>query len=159
MKKFIIFISLTLCISSLPVFTSEIFQKEVCNLGWTHVKHTHSESAYQHAWCTANGGVEEVKNTDFTRVDCLTKTYAVEFDFANKWAESVGQALHYGLMTGKRPKVVLILENPQKQMVYYKRVENLSKKYDFDTEYITPQILNLQNGKCSYKDCKCKKTE
>lgn len=118
--------------------------------------HSHSESAYQHAWCTANGGVEEVKNADFTRVDCLT-THAVEFDFANKWAESVGQALHYGLMTGKRPKVVLILENPQKQMVYYKRVENLSKKYDFDTEYITPQILNLKNGKCPYKDCKCKK--
>ncbi len=60
-------------------------------------------------------------------------------------------------MTEKRPKVVLILENPKKQMIYYTRVQNLAKKYDFDTEYITPEILKTENGKCPYNDCKCKK--
>ena len=79
--------------------------------------HKYPEKAYQHAWCSTQGGIEEFKNKDYTRIDCLTKTHAVEFDFAHKWAESIGQALYYGLMSGKRAKVVLILENPQKQMM------------------------------------------
>ena len=83
------------------------------------------------------------------------KKNAVEFDFANKWAESIGQALHYQYMTGRKGKVVLILENPQKQMCYFKRVENLSKIYNFDAEYITKDILNLKNGKCLNHQCKC----
>jgi hypothetical protein len=33
----------------------------------------------------------------------------VEFDWAEKWAEAVGQSLHYARMTGKRPGIVLIL--------------------------------------------------
>lgn len=123
--------------------------------GYKFVKHQHNEASYQNAWCSAHGGVTEYENKDFTRVDCLTATNAVEFDFANKWAESIGQALHYQLMTGKRAKVVLILEDPQKQMVYYKRVKVLALKYNFDVEYVTPAILNLKNGQCSNPDCKC----
>jgi len=72
-----------------------------------YVKHQHSESSYQHAWCSTHNGIEEYENINKTRVDCLTETNAVEFDFANKWAESIGQALHYQAMTGKRAKVVL----------------------------------------------------
>ena len=70
--------------------------------------HEHNEASYQHAWCKLYNGIEEYENKDFTRVDCLTKTNAVEFDFANKWAESIGQALHYEYMTGKKGMVVLI---------------------------------------------------
>ena len=72
--------------------------------------HKHNKAAYQEVWCKAHNGITEYKNRDYTRVDCLTKENAVEFDFAKKWAESVGQALHYQLMTGRRGKVVLILE-------------------------------------------------
>ncbi len=121
-----------------------------------YVKHCHSESSYQHAWCSIHKGIEEFENRDKTRVDCLTETHAVEFDFANKWAESIGQALHYQLMTGKRAKVVLILEEPS-QIVYFNRVKRLASLYNFDAEYITPAILNIQNGRCLYKDCKCNK--
>ena len=99
----------------------------------------------------------EYENKDKTRVDCLTDTYAVEFDFANKWAESVGQALHYGLMTGKKPKVVLILDN-NKQMVYFKRVQKLADKYGFEVEYVTDEILNIdEEGKCGSKEYRCNK--
>ena len=104
------------------------FDYETCNLGWKHVHHEHNEESYQQAWCSAHNGIMEYENRDFTRVDCLTKKHAVEFDFANKWHESIGQALHYGLMTGKKPMVVLILDNPEKQMVYYYRVKKLGKK-------------------------------
>jgi len=125
--------------------------------GFKYAKHAHSESSYQHAWCSAHKGVEEYENKDYTRVDCLTSVHAVEFDFANKWAESVGQALHYQKMTGKKGMVVLILEEPKKEMVYYNRVKDLSKIYNFDVEYITPEILHIKNGKCPYTDCKCHK--
>ena len=117
------------------------YEKEICNLGWEHYKHQHREAEYQQAWCSMNDGIEEYENADYTRVDCLTPTHAVEFDFWHKWAESIGQALHYGYMTGKKPKVVLILENPKRQMCYYYRVKKLAKKYKFDVEYITPEIL------------------
>lgn len=98
----------------------------------------------------------EYENSDYTRVDCLTETHAVEFDFAKKWAESIGQALHYNAMTGKKGKVVLILTNPKKEMVYFRRVENLGRKYDFDVEYITNDILKItKDGKCSNPKCRC----
>lgn len=106
-----------------------------------YAKHLYKEAQYQHIWCKANNGIEEFENSDYTRVDCLTSCNAVEFDFAKKWAESIGQALYYQLMTGKRGKVVLILENPSKEMVYFNRVKRLSEIYDFDVEYITPQIF------------------
>lgn len=122
-------------------------------------KHQHSESSYQHVWCQANDGIEEYKNPDKTRIDCLTQTHAVEFDFGNKWAESIGQALHYSYMTGKKGKVVLILENPKNEMVYYNRVKHLGEKYDFDTEYITTDYLNIKKGKCQNKKCKCYKNK
>ncbi|MGN1125083.1 MAG: hypothetical protein ACI4SM_02740 [Candidatus Gastranaerophilaceae bacterium] len=124
----------------------------------SHSEHKHSEVAYQEVWCKEHNGITEYKNRDYTRVDCLTKTNAVEFDFAKKWAESVGQALHYQLMTGKRGRVVLILENSNDKSTYFKRVEALAKKYDFDAEYMTPQDLHLnENGKCIIKKCKCHK--
>lgn len=120
--------------------------------------HKHNELAYQEVWCKAHQGITEYKNRDYTRVDCLTKDNAVEFDFAKKWAESVGQALHYQLMTGKRGKVVLILENPTDKSTYYKRVEALAKKYNFDVEAMTIEDLHIdKNGECPVKKCKCHK--
>lgn len=127
---------------------------------WRAVYHPHSESSYQHAWCSAHHGVEEYENTDKTRVDCLTDTHAVEFDFANKYYEAVGQSLHYGIMTGKKPKVVLILDGKyfNEQMRYFERVKKIGKVYNIDVEYISDDILNLdKDNKCPHKDCKCNK--
>ena len=139
----------------IPVIASP-FQKETCNLGWEHVHHEHSEAAYQYAWCSAHKGIVEYENRDYTRVDCLTDTHAVEFDFANKWHESIGQALHYSIITGKRAKVVLILDNPKAQMVYYKRIKRIAKKYNFDTEFVTNKILQISSSnQCLYNKCKC----
>ena len=70
------------------------------------------ESYYVNQWCTSDFGRKEAVLWDMTRVDCLTKDYAIEFDFAKKWAESVGQSLYYSKLTGKSPAVVLILTNP-----------------------------------------------
>ena len=158
MKK--IFLALLFVVLFSRIANAAPFKKEVCNLGWEHVHHDHSEEAYQYAWCSAHNGIMEHQNKDFTRVDCLTDTHAVEFDFANKWAESIGQAVHYGIMTGKKPKVVLILDSPKTQMVYYKRIKAIGKKYQIDTEYVTDEILSINSdGKCNFPECKCHKTK
>ncbi len=155
MRKIVILI---ISIFILSVVNCYAFEYGYAPNGFKYVKHTHSESSYQHAWCKAHNGIEEYENTDKTRVDCLTAYHAVEFDFANKWAESIGQALHYQKMTGKKAMVVLILEDPQKEMVYFNRVKELGKIHNFDVEYVTPAILNLdKDGKCPYPDCKCHK--
>ena len=154
MKKVLSLILVTFIVT--PAFAGT-FDYGYTSTGFKYVKHKHSEASYQRAWCSMHQGIEEFENKDKTRVDCLTSTHAVEFDFANTWAESIGQALHYQRMTGKRAKVVLILEKPKKQMVYYWRVFELGKLHNFDVEYVTPSILQLKNGKCSYIDCKCNK--
>ena len=60
----------------------------------------------------------EVVLQDKARVDCVTNTHAIEFDFAPKWAESIGQALYYGEVLKKKPGIVLIVENPEKSEKY-----------------------------------------
>jgi len=70
------------------------------------------ERYYQQQWCDMVNGTAEVTLADRTRVDCLTRYHAIEFDFGRKWAEAIGQALGYADMTGKLPGIVLILETP-----------------------------------------------
>lgn len=69
-----------------------------------------NERYYQEKWCLAHGGQMEVVMPDRTRCDCLTDRHAVEFDFAKKWAEAIGQALNYARQTGKQPGIVIICE-------------------------------------------------
>ncbi len=83
-----------------------------------------TESYYQNQWCTGDFGRKEVVLWDMTRVDCLAKDYAIEFDFAKKWAESIGQSLYYSKLTGKKPAVALILTAPT-DYKYVKRIERL----------------------------------
>ena len=45
------------------------------------------------------GMITEFTNPDGTRTDCISDTHAIEVDFSEKWAESIGQALHYSLWT------------------------------------------------------------
>ncbi len=65
---------------------------------------------YQHAWIVARGGREEVRMSDNTRADIITDTHAIEVDFAEKWAESIGQSLHYAGLRKLHAGVLLILD-------------------------------------------------
>lgn len=84
----------------------------------------YNEAYYQDKWCSVNNGQTEYRLEDMTRVDCLTDTHAIEFDFAKKWAESIGQSLHYSRMTGKKAGIVLII-GKDKDIVYYNRIKPL----------------------------------
>jgi len=74
-----------------------------------------SEAEYVKENCT---GQIEYRLPDATRVDCLTETHAYEFDFCNKWAESVGQALYYADLTEKKPGIVLICDADEQRFYY-----------------------------------------
>jgi hypothetical protein len=88
----------------------------------------HKEKYYQTKLCNRLDGVMEYRLPDRTRVDCLSDDYAIEVDFAKKWAESIGQSLYYADMTGKKPAVGLIVGSKDKR--FEKRLNRIAKKYN-----------------------------
>jgi len=54
----------------------------------------------------------EVVLYDDSRVDLLSETHAFEIDWAPKHAEAIGQAVHYSLITDRKPGVILLLTDP-----------------------------------------------
>lgn len=105
-------------------------------------KHLHYEKYYQKIFCNKINGVMEYTLYDNTRVDCLTSTYAIEVDFANKWAESIGQSLYYSIETGKSAAVLLIIESP-KDIHYLKRFRKVSKQHDIQL-FTIDKDLNIR---------------
>jgi hypothetical protein len=94
---------------------------------WGGGARAHPESWYQRGWCADRGRLEVVL-PDGTRCDCLTETHAVEFDFASKWAEAIGQSLRYASATGRRPGIVLILERPGDER-YLERIRDVDQTF------------------------------
>jgi REP element-mobilizing transposase RayT len=45
------------------------------------------------------------------RADIVNEEYAIEVEWAEKWKNSIGQALWYGLQTNKKPGIVVILKD------------------------------------------------
>ena len=76
-----------------------------------------TESDYVDHYCQQWKGQIELRLPDRTRIDCLTDTHAIEFDWCKKWAESIGQALYYSAKTGKAPKVALICKEDEARFV------------------------------------------
>lgn len=103
---------------------------------------TFYEREYQNAWCETNNGSQEVVLQDKARADCVTSTHAIEFDFANKWAESIGQALYYGISLNKNPGIVLIMEDEDRDLRYLKRVQAVAEKHNITLWTITPSYVS-----------------
>jgi len=95
-------------------------------------KHLHKEKVYQEHFCKAFGGITEYRLEDRTRVDCLLNSYAIEVDFAQKWAESIGQSLYYASMTARKAAVLLIIEDAQRDQRYLERLKNVSRQHNID---------------------------
>lgn len=127
MKKFIILMLLLIVI--LPVEAKRIY----------------SEKVYQTQWCNQHNGKMEYRLNDKARVDCVTDTLAVEFDFANKWAECVGQALYYGRQTKKQPACVLIMENGEKDLKYLYRLRRAAYKKGVNMRTYTMKPEQIKN--------------
>ena len=115
--------------------------------GAAHAKRLHLEKEYRSVWCNAHNGVMEYTLSDKTRVDCLTDSYAVEFDFACKWAECLGQAIYYGRQTGKQAACVLIMENGEKDLKYLYRLRRSAYRKGVNVRTFTmkPEHLYKQS--------------
>jgi len=81
-------------------------------------------------------GVIEHRLPDKTRIDCLTQTHAIEYDWGKKWAESLGQALYYSAMTGKKAGIVLIV-NPRTKTRYLTRLNKAIEAHKLDVDVWT----------------------
>ena len=85
-------------------------------------KHAHSKRWYQEKWCREHGGTVDAVLHDQTRSDCVTDTHAIAFELAQDWAKALGHALYYGMQTGKKPGVVLIIEDEKQDLRYWLRL-------------------------------------
>lgn len=100
--------------------------------------HLHPEAFYQQQWCQERHGVLEYRIDDGARVDCVTESHAIEFDFAPKWAESIGQALYYGAKTGRKAGVVLIMEGGEADRKYLSRLQAVAGEHGIDIWTVPP---------------------
>ena len=91
----------------------------------------HSERYYQETWAKQNGGKTEVTLPDKTRCDIITDDYAIEVDFADKWSESVGQALYYAFQTNKKPAILIVMEDRGDKR-FLVRLNSVLVHYDLD---------------------------
>lgn len=99
----------------------------------SHASTSQNEKTYNDIWCATRGETEVVLS-DRTRCDCITDTHAVEVDFGNKWAEAIGQSLHYSIMANKRAGIVLVMRSSE-DVRYWIRLNNVieTHKLPIDT--------------------------
>lgn len=95
----------------------------------------------EHQWTTALAetirGKPEV-TVEFGRADVLTENYAVEVDFLPKWKEGLGQALHYGDVTGLIPVLALIVRNTPREGLL-KQIESLCTSKGVKVVLLVPE--------------------
>lgn len=72
--------------------------------------------------------VTEYHLWDETRVDLLSDDYAVEVDYAEKWAECIGQALYYSHLTD-RQAVCLLLSAGEKDSRFIYRCQTVCEAH------------------------------
>lgn len=68
-----------------------------------------SEHYYQMLFATAMHGRTEYSLPDHSRVDILTDSFSIEVEFSEKWANAIGQALYYSILTKKKPGILVIM--------------------------------------------------
>lgn len=86
------------------------------------------EKYYQNTWCKSHNGKSEITLSDKTRADCLTDAYAIEFEFASKWAESIAQSLNYSIESGKQPGIVIICKK-KSESKYIDKIKRINDIY------------------------------
>jgi hypothetical protein len=99
------------------------------------------ERDYQVEYCQ---GEIEVRLPDRTRIDCLTETHAIEFDYARKYAEALGQALYYAMESDKRAGIVLIMgENDSR---FLRRLNATIAYYRLPVDVWTVNVFTIEEN-------------
>ena len=93
------------------------------------------EAHYQEIAAKKYNGQTEVILPDGTRCDIVTETHAIEVDFADKWAEAIGQSLNYSFQLNKKAGILLILEKPDDER-HLIRVESIIKHFQLTIDVL-----------------------
>lgn len=105
------------------------------------------ERDYQRRYCA--GMALEVVTPSGSRADCLSSTHAIEVDFSKKWAEAIGQSLHYANELGRKAGIVLVCKNTVKCNSHFYRLESTIKsdrlKLPIDVWYCQTSDLTLSD--------------
>mgnify|MGYP000311197151 CR=1 FL=1 len=92
----------------------------------------------------------EVVLGDQSRVDILMDYYAVEIDWAPKWAESIGQSLYYAIRTKRKPAIILLFEEGKNNQLYSSRAAivagNLTPKVAVWTFDVKTKVLDMDGA-------------
>lgn len=82
---------------------------------------TDNERAWS-AWLASQlGGIAEFRTVDGSRVDVLTDEHAIEVEWIKKHDQAIGQALRYGVTTGRTPAVILLTRDKPHEQIYFLR--------------------------------------
>lgn len=99
--------------------------------------------------CVCKGLRQEVVLKSGARADCITDTHAVEVDPTGKWAEALGQSLHYANETSRKPRIVLFCKHRDRSkcLKHLLRLESTIAAYQLDVD------INLHDRKSIRDQC------
>ncbi|MDP0590333.1 MAG: hypothetical protein QS748_14545 [Candidatus Endonucleobacter bathymodioli] len=123
------FISILTVVILIAIYFYGIEEREDSSKKTTAKKIRIYEADYQKWWCEKNHGEREVVLSDGTRSDCVTSDFAIEVDFSKKWAEAIGQSLHYARLTKKNAGILLIV-NTSNDKKHHQRLTNTISYYN-----------------------------
>ena len=69
------------------------------------------EADWQRVYCAGMELEHELPSGG--RIDCFNADYAIEVEWAQHWAEAVGQSLYYASATNRKPGIILLWEQSE----------------------------------------------
>jgi hypothetical protein len=85
------------------------------------------EAFWQRQYCEGMKLEEHLPSGGY--VDCLSDEHAIEVEWAEHWAEAVGQSLYYAAETERRPGIILLCKDSEGP------AEGLCRSYIYRLEY------------------------
>lgn len=71
------------------------------------------------------------------RADCVSETHAIEVDFTRKWADAIGQSLHYAAVLEKLPGMILVCHPTQSPDLCYRHFLRVGETFSYWTISMT----------------------
>ena len=83
---------------------------------------------------------------DNTRCDILTENLAIEVDFAPKWAEAIGQSLHYAKMVNRQAGIVIVIRK-KIDYLHVKKLLGVIQEYNLPIQVFQLEVKDLMGCK------------
>lgn len=93
----------------------------VCQLLIQQPLPTDNEIVWSKWLAAQKQGQAEVVLVDGSRADIITAEYAYEVEWVKNWQQAIGQSLLYGVLSGRKPAVILLLRDKPTEKIYILR--------------------------------------